>query len=105
MKAIQKSIPVDNHRIIFLGVNVCPKGALELTALAAAGGDNAEFHNVNEADISTIFTKIRISLGIEKKHTLIGIQTKDTTAVLVQERNQLNVNVNLQRYAVILIWI
>lgn len=38
MYMLGKMIDVGTLRIIFLGVNVCEKGAIELAALAYAGG-------------------------------------------------------------------
>ena len=51
MLLIGKQLNVKVLKIIIIGVGVEGKAELELKLLAKAGGENAEYHSVRDADI------------------------------------------------------
>jgi len=83
MYVIGQLISVSTLKIIFIGVNAPQQASREMQALAQVGGENAKYYNVDNADIEEIFAKIRVGLGIQKKQTVVGIETEDMTAVLL----------------------
>jgi hypothetical protein len=75
MIIIGKLIQVKALKIIFIGVGVEAQAERELQLLAAAAGENAEYYNVNSSDISNIFNKIEIGLGIQQNVRMTGISS------------------------------
>jgi len=89
MKAVQamyvigQLLHVNMLKVIFIGVGVSEKAEKEMMLLAKAGGENAEYYRVDNADIGTIFQKITIKLGLEKRQKIIGVANNQTAAFLI----------------------
>lgn len=89
-------------KIILIGVGVSAKAELELKTIAKAGGENAEYYSVNNAEIGRIFQRITVSLGLQERQEIIGIQSNQTTAIMMQTRRQPVIHVKKQNFAVLL---
>lgn len=85
MKAIGKLLHVNMLKIIFIGVGVSQKAEREMKYLAEAGGENAEYYRVDDADIGTIFKKITVKIGLERRQNIIGVANRQGAAILVNE--------------------
>ena len=81
MYAIGQLINVKMLKVIFIGVGVSQKAEQEMQFLAKAGGENAEYYRVDDADIGTIFQKITIKLGLEKRQNIIGVANNQGAAL------------------------
>lgn len=64
MYVIGKMLNVGMLKIIFIGVGVSQKAEQQMMLLAKAGGENAQYYRVDDADIGTIFKKITFKLGL-----------------------------------------
>lgn len=73
MVLIGKLIEVKTLKIIIIGVGVEDQAEKELRFLAAVGGENAEYYNVNSSDIGNIFNKIEIGLGLQQNLRMMGV--------------------------------
>jgi hypothetical protein len=62
--AIGQLLNVKTLKIILIGVGVSPKAENEMKQIARAGGENAEYFSVSEADIGRIFARITVSIGL-----------------------------------------
>ncbi len=100
--AIGQLLNVKMLKIILIGVGVSAKAQLELKTIAQAGGENAEYYSVDNADISRIFQRITISLGLQERQEIIGIQARQTTAIMYQKKYQPVIQVQKQNFAVLL---
>lgn len=85
MYAIGQMLNVNMLKIIFIGVGVSQKAEQELMFLAKAGGENAEYYRVDDADIGTIFQKITVKLGLERRQNIIGVANSQGAAILINE--------------------
>jgi hypothetical protein len=83
MYVIGQLVQVNMLKIIFIGVGVSDKAEKEMMLLAKAGGENAEYYRVDDADIGSIFQKITIKLGLEKRQNIIGVANNNTAAIMM----------------------
>ncbi len=63
---IGKTIPVDQLKTIFIGVDIeqCEQAVKEMLCMTLLGLDNVDFHKIGTDNIENIFQQIRIKLGI-----------------------------------------
>ena len=63
---IGKTIPVDQLKTIFIGVDIeqCEQTVKEMLCMTLLGLDNVDFHKIGTDNIENIFQQIRIKLGI-----------------------------------------
>jgi len=63
---IGKTIPVDQLKTIFIGVDIeqCEQTVKEMLCMTLLGLDNVDFHKIDTDNIENIFQQIRIKLGI-----------------------------------------
>jgi len=66
----------------------------ELQSIAYYGGDNISFYNVADIDITNIFDRIQIEIGIRDRAALIA---NENTAVVITQRNY-EVGLRLQKF-------
>lgn len=83
MQAIGQLLQVNMLKIIFIGVGVSQKAELELKYLAKAGGENAEYYRVDNADIGSLFQKITVKIGLERRQNIIGVANRQGAAILI----------------------
>jgi len=83
--AIGQLLNVKTIKIILIGVGVSGKAEQELRTIAKAGGENAEYYSVSEADIGRIFTRIQVSLGLQKRQQVVGVANQKGAALFVHE--------------------
>ncbi len=100
MIIIGKLIQVKTLKIIFIGVGVEAQAERELQLLAAAAGENAEYYNVNSSDITNIFNKIEIGLGIQQNVRMTGISSNQGSAVILQRENKPYLQIKVKNFAV-----
>ena len=53
-----------------------------MKALAQAGGENAEYHNISQAQIDQIFERVTVSIGLQRTHNLIGVKSQENIAII-----------------------
>jgi hypothetical protein len=68
--------------------------------LAAAGGENAEYYNVNSSDISNIFNKIEVGLGISKNIKMMGVTSSQGNAVFLKQEYNPYLQIKVKNFAV-----
>ncbi len=68
--------------------------------LAKAGGENAEYYSAGDANIATVFQKITIKLGLEKRQNIIGVANERGAAFMVHEEVNPFLAIQRQNYAV-----
>jgi hypothetical protein len=103
MFLIGQTLPIQMLKTFFIGVDLQynSQAAKELATLAACGGENAEFMKVSDIDISNIFEKIKLSLGIIERSRVIGVSDGRNAAVAVQKQSAAYLMMEKQRYVVL----
>lgn len=86
-----QSLPKEFINTIFIGIDFQsdPKAAAELAVISLMGGDTSEIYTVQNADISQIFERIKLELGLQVKHKTMAVRTGDQTLLLAQERAEI----------------
>lgn len=101
MYAIGQMLNVNMLKIIFIGVGVSQKAEQELMFLAKAGGENAEYYRVDDADIGAIFQKITVKLGLERRQNIVGVANSQGAAILINEEIKPFLALQQQNYSVL----
>jgi len=99
MLIIGKLIEVKSLKIIFIGVGVEADAEKELKMLAAIGGENSEYYNVNSSQIGSIFNKIEVSLGLQKQVNLIGVNSQQGKALMIKQELNPYLQVHVKNFA------
>jgi len=100
MNLISQKIHVHALKTYFIGVNVNSNNRAlnDLQALANAGGENAEFFNISDVEISQIFEKIKVSLGILQRTQFVGVSNQQQSAFAVTQQNDAFLLFKEQKY-------
>jgi len=83
--AIGQLLNVKTIKIILIGVGVSSKAENEMKQIARAGGENAEYISVSETDIGHIFTRITVSIGLEKRQQVIAVANQQGAAMFIHQ--------------------
>lgn len=103
MSLIKQKINVNALKTYFIGVDIKQNATAsrELKSLAHNGGDNAEFLDVSGVEISQIFEKIKISLGIYQRTEVVGVQTQNFNLIAAQQKIDPVLLLKAQKYVVL----
>ena len=71
---VGQTIPVSRCKTIIIGIDLGEnvQATAELMALNRIGGENCELHEINSVEISSLFNRIQVSLGI-RRETGVGV--------------------------------
>ena len=83
----------------FIGVDIDSdkKAKNDIMALSAAGGENSDFMNISNLEISKVFEKLKIELGMAKRIEMV----KAGPLLAINQKNMLQINVKKERYVVL----
>jgi len=100
MRRISQEIQVNVLKTYIIGVNVNANDVAlnELKALANAGGENSEFHNVSDVEISQIFERIIVLLGIVNRTNVVAMSNENQSLVVATEQREPAILLKEQRY-------
>lgn len=93
MYLINQTIPVHMLKTWFLGIGLSSNSnaAKEMMALCLTGGENTEYVPVQNLDISKVFERIRLDLGIVNHRTVLNVQGQGqgNQATVIMDENAL----------------
>jgi hypothetical protein len=104
MYLIGQTIPISRCRTIIIGIDLGQdaKATAELLALRQLGGENCEIYEIGSVEISDLFQRIQVSLGIVQQRGVGVVQTASgQRAVVVAQRNQPVMQVSRTSFAVV----
>jgi Mg-chelatase subunit ChlD len=104
MYLIGQTIPISRCRTIIIGIDLGmdPQATIELITLQQLGGENCEIYEIGSVEISDLFQRIQVSLGIVQQRGVGVVQTASgQRAVVVAQRNQPVMQVSRTSFAVI----
>ena len=83
----------------FIGVDIDSnkQAQKDIMVLSAVGGDNLDFMNISNLEISKVFEKIKVELGMSKQINMI----KTGNVIAVAQKNVMQINVKKERYVVL----
>ncbi len=102
---INQTIPERMLKTWFIGIDLKENAtaAKDMIKFCLVGQKSTEFMNVSDLEISTIFEKIIIRLGIQNSAGVIGVQKQNSNQVdlLAFEQQKVKVDVSEQRFVVL----
>lgn len=104
MYVVGRTIPVSRCKTIIIGIDLenSPQATAELVVLNQLGGENCELHEIGSVNISDLFDRIQIGLGISRQ-TGVGLIQSPTgqRALVISQRNQPFMRVSRTSFAVV----
>jgi len=104
MYLIGQTIPVSRCKTIIIGIDLenSPQAAMELVVLSELGGENCQIHEIESVNISDLFNRIQVELGILRQ-TGVGVvqNSEGEQAVVVAQRSQAVMCVSRTSFAVV----
>ena len=101
---VGQTIPVSRCKTIIIGIDLGEdaEATAQLCALRQIGGENCELYEINSVNISSLFNRIQVSLGI-RRQTGVGLiqSSSGQRAMIVAQRNQPVMQVSRTSFAVI----
>jgi Mg-chelatase subunit ChlD len=104
MHMVGQRIPVSRCRTIIIGIDLAQdrKAREELTALQRLGGESCELHEIGSVEISSLFNRIQVSLGLVQQTGIGVVQSRSgAQAVVISQRIQPVMQVSRASFAVV----
>ena len=99
MMLIGIAVPKEILKTWIVGVDIQKnkKALADIAAITVLGGENCDFMNISNLEISKVFEKIKIQLGLGKKLALI----EGENMIAITQQNFLSIGVKKERYVVL----
>mmetsp|Transcript_10567 Transcript_10567/g.20346 ORF Transcript_10567/g.20346 Transcript_10567/m.20346 type:complete len:288 (+) Transcript_10567:2045-2908(+) len=101
MLSVGVAIPKERCKTVIIGIDLSTDAEQQLVALTVLGFDTCEIYRINSINLSQIFDRIQVSLGIRRQTQIAGIRSEGVTAVSVQQRVDRVLMVNRKTFAVL----
>ena len=104
MYLIGQTIPVSRCKTIIIGIDLenSPQAAMELVVLSELGGENCQIHEIGSVNISDLFNRIQVELGMTRQTGVGLVQTASgQRAVVVAQHDQAVMRVSRTSFAVV----
>ena len=101
---VGKTIPISRCRTIIIGIDLGQdeKTTKELVALRILGGENCELYDIGSVQMSDLFNRIQVNLGIIRQTGMAVVHTSSgQRAVMMATRDQAVAQVSRTSFAVV----
>jgi len=99
---INQSIPTERCQTNYIGINLGEKAAAEMAVMSACGGDSCNAYHASNVDLSRIFDRISVGIGIIRQTQAVGITDGTNSALMIRQQNSHVLTVKRNRFAVLL---
>jgi len=104
MYLIGQTIPVSRCKTIIIGIDLenSPQAAAELVIVSRIGGENCQIYEIGSVNISDLFNRIQVELGMTRQTGVGLVQTASgQRAVVVAQHDQAVMRVSRTSFAVV----
>mmetsp|Transcript_10567 Transcript_10567/g.20347 ORF Transcript_10567/g.20347 Transcript_10567/m.20347 type:complete len:254 (+) Transcript_10567:1241-2002(+) len=103
MLTVGLTIPKERCKTVIIGIDLGSnrEAKQQLYTMRALGLDTCEIYDVDSVDLSQIFDRIQISIGIRERTEIAGVQAGGMTALAMRQRRDPFLMLRAKKFAVL----